>query len=202
MRLVNNIYPDQLGELVKPWGDSREMWSVSLLLKSPDDPWWDSLSTKELKETRDDILERSFKEGYDAAVRDMGPDRTMWKWGTLHTATFASNPLGVSGIKPLEDLVNKGPYPVGGTTDTVNAERWLVKDGNFKINMIPSMRMIIDLSDLSRSVSINSTGQSGNPASPWYGDMIKSWLGIKYHPFLWTRQQVDAGTAHKMVLTP
>ena len=91
---------------------------------------------------------------------------------------------------------------MGGTAEAVNATRWLVKDDNFKVNLIPSMRMILDLSDLSKSVCINSTGESGNPASPWYGDMIKSWLNVTYHPMLWTRDQVNAGAAHKLLLTP
>jgi penicillin amidase len=202
MRLVNNVFPDQLGTLIKPDGDDRDMWAISLLLQNPTDAWWDDINTKDTVETRDDILTRSFKEGYAAAVAALGPDRSLWKWGTLHTATFVSNPLGASGIGPIESLVNRGPYAAGGTTDAINAVRWLVNQGNFTVQTIPSMRMIIDLSDLSKSVTMNATGQSGNPASPWYGDMIKSWLNVTYHPMLWTRDQVNADAAHKLLLTP
>jgi penicillin amidase len=62
--------------------------------------------------------------------------------------------------------------------------------------------MIIDMSDISQSVCMNLTGQSGNPASQWYGNLIDSWLNVKYHPMLWTRQQVDAGAAHNLMLVP
>jgi penicillin amidase len=153
-------------------------------------------------ETRDDLLARSFKEGYAATIAALGPDRSLWKWGTLHTATFVSNPLGASGVAPLESLVNKGPYPAGGNTDAVNACRWTVDKGDFQVRTMPSMRMIIDWSDVGKSVSMNATGQSGNPASKWYGDMIDSWLNIKYHPMLWTRDQVNGAASHKLVLTP
>ncbi|MFA5064106.1 MAG: penicillin acylase family protein [Dehalococcoidia bacterium] len=202
MRLVNNTVQDQLGDIIKSEGDDRDMWAISQLLKNPDDPWWDDVLTKDIKETRDEILARSFKEGYEATVAALGPDRSQWKWGDLHTATFVSNPLGASGIAPLESLVNRGPYPAGGSTDAVNACRWTVDSGNFKISSIPSMRMIIDWNDLSKSVTVNNTGQSGNPASKWYDSMIKPWLNIKYHTMLWTKDQVNSNAAQKLVLTP
>ena len=202
MKLVNNVFADQLGTVIKPEGDDRDMWAINLLLQDPNDPWWDDINTKDKVETRDDILTRSFQEGYAAAVAAMGPDRSLWKWGTLHTATFVSNPLGASGISPIESLVNRGPFPAGGTTDAPNACRWTVDKGNFTISSCPSMRMIIDLGDISKSVSMNLTGESGNPASPWYGDMIKSWLNVTYHPMLWTRDQVNSGSAHKLLLAP
>ncbi len=202
MRLVNNTFSDQLGTLIKPDGDDRDMWAISLLLQNPNDTWWDDINTKDKVETRDDILTRSFKEGYDATVAALGPDRSLWKWGSLHTATFVSKPLGASGIGAIESLVNKGPYPAGGTTDAIDAVRWLVSQGDFTTQTMPSMRMIIDLSDISKSVCMNATGESGNPASPWYGDMIKSWLNVTYHPMLWTRDQVNAAATHKLLLTP
>jgi penicillin amidase len=202
MKLVNNTFADQLGTIIKPEGDDRDMWAISLLLQNPNDSWWDDINSKDKVETRDEILTRSFKEGYAAAVAAMGPDRSLWKWGTLHTTTFVSNPLGASGIGPIESLVNRGPLPAGGTTDAPNACRWTVDNGNFAVTSCPSMRMIIDMSDISKSVCMNLTGQSGNPASPWYGDMIKSWLNVTYHPMLWTRDQVNAAAAHKLLLTP
>ena len=107
-----------------------------------------------------------------------------------------------AGKGPLLTSDSIGPIPAGGTTDAINAVRWLVSQGNFTTQTMPSMRMIIDLSDISKSVCMNATGESGNPASPWYGDMIQSWLNIKYHPMLWTRDQVNAAAAHKLLLTP
>ena len=202
MKLVNNTFQNKLGDAIKSVGDNRDMWATYLLLQKPNDKWWDDPATKDKIETRDDILARSFKEGYDAAVASLGPDRSLWKWGKLHTATFVSNPLGASGIGPIESLVNRGPFPAAGTTDVPNACRWAVDKGNFQVQVCPSMRMIIDMSDISKSVCMNLTGQSGNPGSQWYGDLINSWLNIKYHPMLWTRQQVDAAAAHRLILQP
>jgi penicillin G amidase len=202
MRLVGNTFQDKLGAMAKSEGGDKEMWLVQLLLKNPNDKWWDKASTKDKVETRDEILAQSFKEGYDAAVAAQGKDRNAWKWGTLHRAIFISNPLGASGIPAIESLVNQGPVPSGGNTECVNSMMWFASTGNFNIRSIPSMRMIVDLENLDKSVSINSTGQSGHPGNPWYGDQAVPWTKTKYHTMLWTRQQVDSDAAHKLTLTP
>jgi penicillin amidase len=202
MKLVKNTFQDQLGDAAKAEGLDKEMWAINLMLQNPGDVWWDDISTADKKEMRDDILARSFKEGYAATVSDLGKDRSKWQWGKLHTATFVSNPLGASGIAPIESVVNKGPVPVGGNTECINSQIWYANKGNFGIGLIPSMRMIIDMSDLGKSISMNSTGQSGHPGNPWYGNMIVPWSKVQYHPMLWTRQQVDSDAAHKLILNP
>jgi penicillin amidase len=132
----------------------------------------------------------------------LGKDRDKWRWGKLHQATFVSNPLGASRIKPVEALVNRGPVPVSGSTETVNNQIWYASRGNFGVGLIPSMRMIIDLGDFDRSLSCNSTGISGHPGSRWYGDQIEPWAKVKYHPMLWSREKVETAAKHKLYLTP
>ncbi|MCX6002517.1 MAG: penicillin acylase family protein [Chloroflexi bacterium] len=202
MKLNNNIFQNKMGDAAKADGVDREMWAVNLLLQNPSDPWWDDPATKDIKETRDDVLIRSFKEGYAATVTALGKDRGQWKWGSLHKATPVSNPLGASGIGLIESLVNCGPVPAGGNSECVDSNEWYASNGNFSIRLIPSMRIIVDMSDLSKGVSMNSTGQSGHPGNPWYGDMLIPWSKVQYHPMLWTRQQVEAGMAHKLNLNP
>lgn len=202
MKLVNNTFTAELKDQTKPAGDNRQMWTIALLLKDPTNKWWDDPATQDKVETRDDILLKSFQEGYAATVADLGSDRNLWRWGKLHTATFVSDPLGQSGIGLIESMVNRGPVSVGGTADAVNSMRWTVENGDFKVGSIPSMRMIVDLGNFDNSVSVNSTGESGNPGSSWYGDMIDMWRTVKYHPMLWTRQQIEAAAAHKLMLEP
>jgi penicillin amidase len=64
------------------------------------------------------------------------------------------------------------------------------------------MRIIVDLDDLTKCVSINSTGSSGHPGSPWYGDQIPLWAKVNYRPMLWSRQQVEAGAKYRLYLNP
>jgi penicillin amidase len=202
MKLINNIYQNKMGDIVKSDGVDREMWAVNLLLQNPSNSWWDDPATKDIKETRDDVLSRSFREGYTATVTALGKDRNAWKWGNLHKAVFISNPLGASGIAPIESIVNPSPVPAGGNTECVNSMMWYASTGNFNIRLIPSMRMIVDLANLDNSVSINSSGQSGHPGNPWYSDQAVPWARVKYHPMLWTRQQVDSAATHRLMLNP
>ena len=74
--------------------------------------------------------------------------------------------------------------------------------GGFAVEVLPSMRMIVDLGDFTSSISMHTTGQSGHPYSEHYDDMIDRWRNIEYHPMLWTRDQVESGAVNRLVLHP
>lgn len=199
-RLVQNLYDDQLAGIGQAGG--TEWWATYLLLQDPQNVWWDDVTTEELIETRDDILLRSFEEGYRAAVESLGEDRSAWRWGALHTLTYVSNPLGLSGIPIIENRVNRGPVEVAGTASAVNSTRYSLSSGNFTVNTGPSQRAIYDLSDWDNSQTITTNGQSGHPDSEHYDDMIDLWRNIEYHPMLWSRARVEAATVQRLVLMP
>jgi penicillin amidase len=178
------------------------MWAIFLLMEQPDNVWWDYIATEEVVETRNDILIRSFGEGYANTVAALGGNRNDWRWGKLHTSTFVSTPLGVSGIGLIENMVNRGPFATSGSTETVNNTRWDAGAGDFSVSVLPSMRMIIDLTDLTRSVAIHTTGQSGHPYSQHYDDMIDTWLNMGFNPMLWTREDIEAAAVNRLILHP
>jgi penicillin amidase len=211
-RLLDNLFNDQLhnvkvdGEAIHAYGTDADMRAVYLLMQYPDNAWWDDISTPNIVETRDDILLRSFREGYADSVAKFGKDRNKWKWGQVHTATFVSLPLGESGIGLIEHMVNRGPFAVAGTMATVNNTAWVIEKygekEDFSVDYLPSMRMIVDLSDLTQSVSINTTGQSGHPFSANYADMIDLYRNIEYHSMMWSIGQVEASAVERLILNP
>jgi penicillin amidase len=208
-RLMDNLFNDQLlheqlDEDVKAYGTDSDMRAVFLLMEDPQNAWWDDVRTTDVVETRDDILLKSLQEGYVNAKAELGKDKEKWRWGDLHTATFVSMPLGESGVGLIEGMVNRGPFSVGGSMAAVNNTAWLAnyEDRGFEVIFLPSMRMVCDLSDLSRSVSGHTTGQSGHPYSRHYDDMIDLWRNIGYHSMLWTREQVEAASVAVLVLNP
>jgi penicillin amidase len=200
--LMKNVFSDQTGKDIKIYGDNREMWAVFLLMEQPDNAWWDDVTTKDVVENRDDILIRSFTDGYANTVAALGKNRNKWRWGDLHTATFVSNPLGLSGIGLIENMVNRGPFATSGSTDTVNNTVWYAYSESFTVKWVPSMRMIVDLGDFTKSVTVHTTGQSGHPYSKHYDDMVELWRNIEYYPMLWTREQVEASAMNKLILKP
>jgi len=98
-------------------------------------------------------------------------------------------------------LVNRGPVAVHGAGDVVNNTPFnLMKP--YEVIVLPSYRQIIDLSDFTKSVSMHTTGQSGHTYNKHYADMIPMWRDVKYHPMLWTPQQVEQAAADTLVLRP
>ena len=87
-------------------------------------PWWDDKTTTDKVENRDDIFVRAFTEAVAEIEKLQGKDPAKWNWGDLHTATFANQTLGKSGIAPIEALFNRGPFPTNGGEAIVNATGW------------------------------------------------------------------------------
>ena len=201
-RLVRSVFADELGTDAQLVGGDRDMRAIRCLLDVPDHPWWDDVETGGAVETRDDILRSSFVGAWATATERFGSDRSCWSWGCAHTATFVSKPLGQSGVGIFETLVNRGPIAVGGMTDTISNTRWSVSAGTFEVKSIPAMRMVVDLADLSRSVAIHSTGQSGHPFSADYDGMIADWQAVRATPMLWTRTEIEDAATDRLILRP
>jgi penicillin amidase len=201
--LAANYLNDQAEGIFTAGGSDQLMWMLHQLLEQPSNAWWDDARTPDVVETRDDILIASFRGAVDRIRAERGAERGGWRWGDMHTSTFVSNPLGLSGIDLIEQMVNRGPFPTAGGSAIVNATSWNFSDGGgFEVTALPSMRFIADLGDLSASQTMHTTGQSGHPFSPHYSDMIDPWRLIQYHLQLWTRAQVEAAQVDRLVLRP
>ncbi len=198
MQLARNVLADAVG--ADNVGDAHSAIFFHQLAGQPDSPWWDDTSTPE-PETREDILEKSLEDALVWLEAHLGDDMDGWAWGALHTATFASTPLGQSGIGPIESIVNRGPFPVDGGSDLVNANSWSW-DEPAAVRAHVSMRMIVDMSDLDASRWVIPTGQSGHPYHPNYDDQIELWLNGEYLPMLSSREAVEASAANHLILEP
>lgn len=198
--LLEDTFDDQLpGDM---FAAMSRLHPLRLLLDDATNIWWDDAGTPDAVETRDDILRRALAEAADSAEAKMGADRAQWAWGQVHTVTFENNPLGLSGIGPLEALVNRGPIPVSGGYETVNAASYDFGVDDFPMRSGSSMRMIVDLTDLDQTMTVITTGQSGHPFSPHFDTEIELWRTIRYHPLLWSRAQIDAATKNRLMLAP
>ena len=61
---------------------------------------------------------------------------------------------------------------------------------------------IFDLADWDRGLAINVPGQSGQPGSPHYADLLRLWASDQYFPLTFSRAKVEEVTAHRLLLTP
>ena len=137
---------------------------------------------------RAQLLRLSLAEAVVWLRGELGPEAAAWKWGRLHRATFP-HALGLK--RPLDQVFDRGPVPVGGDTDTP-CQTASALDGSHENSMwAPSFRQIVDMGDLSRSVVVHPPGQSGMLGSPHYDDLIGPWTDGVSIPMLWDRAQVD-----------
>ena len=124
-----------------------------------------------------------------------------WRWGEVHTAEFRNATLGESGIGPIESIFNRGPVEVQGGSIQLDAAAWKFEEP-FEIRHIVSQRLIVDLGDLGRSLSMHTTGQSGHPTHRHYDDFIDPWRNVEYHSQLWDRQAVEKAARGRLQLLP
>ncbi|WSG19304.1 penicillin acylase family protein [Nonomuraea sp. NBC_01738] len=172
--LLKNTFDDDLPEASRPGGGDRWFEVVRRLLDAPGDPFWDDTTTKNVTETRDDILRQSLADAAQELSDRLGSDPKSWRWGDLHTLTLTNATFGTSGIGPIEMLFNRGPFGVAGSKDAVDATGWNAQKG-YEVSAVPSMRMIVDLSDVSKSQWINLTGASGHAYHANYWDQAPLW---------------------------
>jgi penicillin amidase len=123
--------------------------------------------------TRDDAEKRL--KALLQANRDL--DR---RWGQQHLRAFR-HPL-------LRDF-DLGSVERSGGAGTVEA------DG-------ASYREILDVANWDRSQAINVPGQSGQPGSPYYDNLLKMWADNEYFPLAFSQTAVTAAAAHRLTLRP
>ena len=122
-----------------------------------------------------------------------------WRWGKVHMVIFR-HPLAIGA--PLDQVLNAGVAELGGDRTTVNMASTDYNTWPREVIGIPAYRQIIDLSDFSKSLSMHSPGQSGQPASQHYGDLVTPWAEVTYHPMLFDRGAIEKEAKELLKLTP
>jgi penicillin amidase len=119
----------------------------------------------------------------DAALgklrRAYGPDMTQWQWGRAHIAEFENPVFG--NIPVLRDWLRLA-VPVAGGVDTVNPGATAIRDEAhpFMQRFGAGLRIITDLAAPADSRMIAVPGQSGNPLSPHFADLLQRWRAFDY----------------------
>jgi penicillin G amidase len=125
-------------------------------------------------------IEATLRKAIDKLSADLGSDWTSWHYGRVHTQAF--------------------PHPILTAFDLPTIQR---RGGNGAVGADgASYREIIDVSDWDKSVTVNTPGQSGQPESPYYGNLLPIWAEDQYFPMAFSRTLVDQKTAHRLTLQP
>ncbi|WP_326646894.1 penicillin acylase family protein [Streptosporangium sp. NBC_01755] len=199
-RLLIETFNDDLPEGAWPGGGDRWFEVVRVMLDKPNDAFWDDSGTPRT-ETRDDMLRRAMALAYDELNTQLGPDVKDWRWGDLHSLKLVHQTFGTSGIGPIEWLFNRGPFPVAGSDDAVNAAGWDVQF-DYTVGWLPSMRMVVDLGNLDESQWINLTGASGHAFHDNYWDQASLWARGKTVPMLAHEESIKKAATNVLTLNP
>jgi penicillin G amidase len=119
-----------------------------------------------------------------AAVDDLrerqGEDPAAWRWGRIHRSEFPHWLVGAFDLPSVERSGGGGTIAATGAT----------------------FREIIDFADFDNSRVTSTPGQSMQPGSPFYGNLLPLWGEETFFPLLYTRPAVEARSAHRLTLTP
>ncbi len=128
-----------------------------------------------------------------------GADPQGWAWGHIRTLTLRHS---VGERAPLDRVFNLGPFPWAGDGNTVGEADVDFADPLANPGVIDSMRVSIDVGNWDESRYALPGGQSGNPLSPHYDDLLPFWLRGEGVPIAWSGERVEEETQSVLRLVP
>ena len=139
--------------------------TLRLMQKDPKSKWFDDISTKDRVETVEELASTTLSATMDSL--------TIWRKSSV-SSTWAWSEYKSTDIRHLLDLGgslkawSRNDVKVGGGGSVVNATT--ERTG-------PSWRMVVQLgkNNTTKGFGVYPGGQSGNPGSPHYDDMIETW---------------------------
>ncbi|MDI6797750.1 MAG: penicillin acylase family protein, partial [Desulfatibacillaceae bacterium] len=188
---------------------SYAAWDDHLFVQDDQSPFFNLVSTKDIQ-TKAWVLAKSLVDavslldarlGMENKSRTMG-DLSQYYFETLSSRISTHMPvLRRMGARLASGYYNAGPFPAGGDYTTINVNGFTPGEG-FDPWYIPSMRMVVDFSADEPLFVVNSTGQSGNPASPHYTDGIRAWLDGSYMNMPFGADKISARYTSVLMLEP
>jgi len=135
---------------------------------------WCDDPTTEVVEVCSEQLSNALNRAIEELTRSYGSNMDEWRWGRAHPAEF-DHPL-LSRIWGLRDLFRVS-IPADGGMDTINRGGMSIRSPAtpYRDVLGPGLRMIVDLADPGAARFMVVPGQSGNPLSPNYDDLLRPW---------------------------
>jgi penicillin amidase len=158
-------------EVALHWPDAYQ--TVWLLKHHPEHEFFDRLDSAE-KEDASAIVRLSFEQ----AVKVL--DAYVKEGKSLEWASYKGTYVG--HLLQALPAFSRFDLPVGGNGNIVNA---------MKKNHGPSWRMIVELGAETKALGAYPGGQSGNPGSKHYDDILDTWAAGEYYPLLYLKSVDD-----------
>jgi penicillin amidase len=161
----------RLGNAVSDFWDLRPRVMEAVLTERPD--WCD-----DPKRPGEESCASRLTESLAAALAELhrryGGNMRAWQWGRAHVAVFA-NPV-FSKVPILRDWLDVS-IQTPGAYDTLNRGPSMIRDDMepFEQRFGAGLRIIADLASPADARMMATPGQSGNPLSVHFADLVRRW---------------------------
>ena len=129
----------------------------------------DARSTTVPQPQKQAMLERAIAAGMDSLKATQGDNVAEWRWGRINRQELPHSLVRAFDIAPVERHGGAGFVAAVGAT----------------------YREIIDMGDLDGAMSTNVPGQSGQPGSPYYKNLVDGFGKGEYFTLAFSRAAVD-----------
>ena len=168
----------RVGHLVRLLRDQPEGWF--------DTPW-------------QEVVEEALAAAVARLQAERGNDQRRWAWGDVRSLTLR-HPFGEGRV--LGRVFNRGPFPWGGDANTVSQAAPDPTDPTSNPLVVASLRMVVDVGSWDDCLFSLPGGQSGNPVSRHYDDMLPLWLRGEGVPIAWSEAAIEKATTATLRLLP
>ncbi|MXW93102.1 MAG: penicillin acylase family protein [Rhodospirillaceae bacterium] len=195
--LNRRLYADELGEVAKRYVSNRPDVVIGILTKHRQ--WCDDVGT-DATEDCPAILRASLAAALDFLSDRLGDDPAVWRWGDLHYAEMRHQAFGPI---PLLGRLTTIRIAANGSRFTVTKAPADFRSGNsYATRQGPGFRGVYDFSDLKKSRFTLSSGQSGNPYSEYYDNLVQEWRDVRHWRLAPDEAAARRGAVGVLTLTP
>ena len=129
----------------------------------------------------------------------LGRNSARWQWGAMHQIRFV-HPLTHLADNELSAQMAMQPWPRGGGSFTTNNTGSY--DARLEVNSGASYRQVLDVGNWDASMMTNAPGQSGDPRSPFYDNLLEGWATEGSFPLIYSREKVLKHAEFRIELIP
>ncbi len=145
------------------------------------------------------LVDRTLAAAFRDAQERMGTDPEGWAWGTLHRIAF-EHPLRRRASGELARQMAFSEHPRGGSGYTTN-NTWFGEE-DFQVRAGASWRMVLDVGEWDHAWMTQAPGQSGDPRSLFYDNLLGPWARDGQVPLLYSRDAVEQNAVLRIRLEP
>lgn len=200
---TERLYGERLGDLFEQIGAHNPAFIASVLSDRAGASRWcgEALGEADGVTACRRLLGDSLAQALDNLSQQYGDAMSGWQWGDAHKAVSRHAVFG--DVPVLSRLFNLSIANDGGR-DTVNYAGYYYDpvSRQYLDDVGPGLRAVYDLNDPQASGFILSSGQSGNPFSAHYSDMLEGWANGRLVPMISERKRLEQQAHHTLELAP